>query len=134
MAINSKSRTLNIVRVVSRTIPRMVGGLKMLCHSKIEVWYKVSGERILLGETCCSKTCDVISMWVDLPFDLGSSSNQGYGVSLFDDDGRCIGDKSVLQIHAERVLTTAVTTDMFQSVNHFCFPRGNSDQADLALI
>ncbi len=38
----------------------------MLCQSKIEVWYEVSGERILLGETNKSTSMDVISLWVDL--------------------------------------------------------------------
>lgn len=106
----------------------------MLCHSKIEVWYKVSGERILLGETCSSKTMDVISLWVDLPFDLGSSSHQGYRISLFDDDGRHIGDKSVSQINAEKVLNNGLVNEMCQKINLLCFSDDASDQTDLALL
>ncbi|GEM_PF-834414 len=106
----------------------------MLCQSKIEVWYKVSGERILLGETFSSSTMDVISLWVDLHRDLGSSSTQGYRVSLFDDDGRHIADKSIAQVDAERVLTKRPLADMCQAINQLCFSDDTGDQADLALI
>ncbi|GLO61075.1 hypothetical protein MACH09_15830 [Vibrio sp. MACH09] len=106
----------------------------MLCQSKIEVWYEVSGERILLGETNKSTSMDVISLWVDLPFDLGSSSTQGYRVSLFDDGGRCIGDKSISQTNAEKVLKNGVAIEMCQGINQFCFSDRSSNQADFALI
>lgn len=102
----------------------------MLCQSKIEVWYKVSGERILLGETCSSRTMDVISLWVDLPFDIGSPNNQGYRLSLFDDDGRHIGDKSVSQISAEKVLENPLTTDTCQVVNQLTL----TDNSDLVMV
>ncbi len=76
----------------------------MLSQSKIEVWYKVSGERVLLGERCSNGNMDVISLWVDLPYDPGSLKNSGYRVSLFDDDGRHIADKRISQSDADNVL------------------------------
>ncbi|PWI34791.1 30S ribosomal protein S6 modification protein [Vibrio albus] len=76
----------------------------MLSQSRIEVWYKVAGERILLGETCSSDKMDVINLWVSLPHDNGSPEQQGYYLSLFADDGRCIGEKPVTLSDAESVL------------------------------
>lgn len=114
----------------------------MLSQSKIEVWYKVSGDGVLLGETCSSKERDVISLWVDLPFDLGSSENQGYQLSLFDDGGRHIADKPVSQSHAEQLLGQDDTVNICQAINQFCFAvdgrrvssSNSNDQADLAFI
>jgi len=110
----------------------------MLSQSKIEVWYKVSGERILLGETCSTKNRNVISLWVDLPNDQRSSQHQGYRLSLFDDDGRHIADKQVSQSAAEKLLEQRAETDVCQSVNQFCFSvddeKFKGDQADLAFV
>jgi hypothetical protein len=115
----------------------------MLSQSKIEVWYKVSGERILLGETCSTSSRDVISLWVDLPYDQGSLKNQGYRLSLFDDDGRHIADKRVTQSAAEKLLEQRPVLDICQAVNQLCFSTENlfedkdslkGDQADLAFI
>ncbi|WP_407702345.1 hypothetical protein [Vibrio algarum] len=115
----------------------------MLSQSKIEVWYKVSGQRILLGETCSTGQKDVISLWVDLPRDQGSSENEGYRLSLFDDDGRHIADKRVSQSNAEDILNHRPVIDMCQVVNQLCFTvekhlesdiNYKGDQADLAFI
>ncbi|WP_331275672.1 hypothetical protein [Vibrio sp. VB16] len=115
----------------------------MLSQSKIEVWYKVSGQRILLGETCSTRQKDVISLWVDLPNDQRSSKNEGYRLSLFDDDGRHIADKSVSQSYAESILSHRPILDVCQAVNQLCFSVDNhlesnrkskDDQADLAFI
>ncbi|WP_375750113.1 hypothetical protein [Vibrio sp. HN007] len=112
----------------------------MQCYSKIEVWYQVSGDRILLGETSSNKKIDVISLWVGLPFDISASQNEGYELTLVDDDGKQIGAKKVTQENAELVLGKCQELELTQMVNEFaCFNsvdcrNNNTDYADLALI
>ncbi|MDG3088235.1 hypothetical protein P7F88_20035 [Vibrio hannami] len=91
----------------------------MQCYSKIEVWYKVSGDRILLGETSSNKRTDVISLWVSLPFDTTSSQNEGYELTLVDDDGKQIGAKKVTPENAEIVLGKRQKLELTQMVNEF---------------
>ena len=93
----------------------------MLSQSRIEVWYKVAGERILLGETYSSNKMDVINLWVALPIDNSSSNEQGYYLSLFDDDGRCIGEKHVTLSDAEAVLERKPMFEPLYSVNQLVF-------------
>ncbi|PJC88025.1 30S ribosomal protein S6 modification protein [Vibrio sp. HA2012] len=93
----------------------------MLSQSRIEVWYKVARERILLGETCSSDKMDVINLWVSLPHDSGSPDQQGYHLSLFDDDGRCIGEKPVTLSNAEAVLKRRPKFEQLYSVNQLVF-------------
>ncbi|WP_413284565.1 hypothetical protein [Vibrio sp. MA40-2] len=93
----------------------------MLSQSKIEVWYKVAGDRILLGETFSSNKLDVISLWVDLQSDQGSSASSGYRVSLFDDDGRHIADKGISVVDAERLLEQNEQLDVYQVINQLSF-------------
>ena len=102
----------------------------MLSQSKIEVWYKVAGDRILLGETFSSNKLDVISLWVDLKSDQRSSVSSGYWVSLFDDDGRHIADKSISAFDAERLLLHNERLDVHQVVNQlrFCAKNDRSVQ------
>ncbi|MDV7102863.1 hypothetical protein R3X26_00410 [Vibrio sp. TH_r3] len=93
----------------------------MLSQSKIEVWYKVAGDRILLGETFSSNKLDVISLWVDLHSDQRSSTSSGYRVSLFDDGGRHIADKGISALDAERLLEHNEPSDVYQVVNQLSF-------------
>ncbi|WED20597.1 hypothetical protein L3Q72_08010 [Vibrio sp. JC009] len=102
-------------------------------NSKIEVWYKVSGDHVLLGETSSSKKMDVISLWVSLPFDTESSELAGYELTLVDDDGRKIGSKKVTQEHAEIVLGKQQDLEFSQLLQEFVnFDRQDS-YADWAL-
>jgi hypothetical protein len=89
----------------------------MLSQSRIEVWYKVAGERILLGETCSSDKMDVINLWVSLPHGNASPEQQGYYLSLFADDGRCIGEKSATLSDAEAVLKRQPESKPLYSIN-----------------
>ncbi|MGD8112234.1 hypothetical protein ACQEXU_01670 [Vibrio sp. TRT 21S02] len=77
----------------------------MFHQSKIQVQYQVSSQKVVLGEALSSEFFDVISMWRRAP-ELGSRmSNQGYRLSLFDDDGREIAAKPVSMLTADEFLS-----------------------------
>jgi hypothetical protein len=98
---------------LSKNVRRVV----MQSHSKIEVWYKVSGDRIFLGETSSSSKMDVISLWVGVHFDVNASENEGYELTLIDDGGCHIGKKQVSQADAESILGKGQELDLLQHIN-----------------
>lgn len=73
----------------------------MLTHSKILVWYKVAAERVILGEAEIGGNRNLVSIWMDMPTE---SNDQGYGISLFGDDGRKIADKAISVLTADKLL------------------------------
>lgn len=93
----------------------------MQSHSKIEVWYKVSGDRIFLGETSSNKKMDVISLWVSVHFDVSAAENEGYELTLIDDGGCQIGRKKVSQVDAESILAKGQELELFQQLNTSAF-------------
>ncbi|WP_159656336.1 30S ribosomal protein S6 modification protein [Vibrio atypicus] len=77
----------------------------MFHHSKILVWYQVASQKVILGEAVSSDNLDAISMWLTAPEEKGKGSSLGYRLSLFDDDGREIADKSVSMLTADEFLS-----------------------------
>lgn len=120
----------------------------MINQSKIGIWYRVSGQGILLGERYSTRKEDVISLWVNYPFDTKSSRYEGYRISLYDDDGRCIAEKRVTQNDAETLLMQNSCDELKMTINELSYPAINSlassslwpririgdDQADFAPI
>ncbi|WP_165311558.1 30S ribosomal protein S6 modification protein [Vibrio ziniensis] len=78
----------------------------MFSQSKILVWYEVASQKVILGEalTGIGEDHDVVSLWRHAPVDTNSSSYPGYRLSLYDDDGREIGHKSVSMGTADEIL------------------------------
>ncbi len=75
----------------------------MFSQSKILVWYEVASQKVILGEAF-SGNGDVVSLWRHAPIEDNNISYQGYRLSLFDDDGREIGHKSVSMGTADEIL------------------------------
>lgn len=73
-------------------------------QSKIKVLYQIASQQVVLGEMLSSTTSDIVSQWLHVPCALGHVSDQGYRLSLFDDDGRHIGDKAVSVDTADLIL------------------------------
>ncbi len=81
----------------------------MFHQAKILVWYKVAGQKVILGEALSHHYQDVISLWVKTPFESSNESHRlaeecGYQVSLFDDGGREIAQKSVSGTTVDKLL------------------------------
>ena len=77
----------------------------MFNQSKILIWYQVASQKVFLGEALSDEHQDVISMWLNAPEELTPRESLGYRLSLFDDDGRQIGDKPVSMMTADEFLS-----------------------------
>lgn len=77
----------------------------MFGHSKIQVWYQVASQKVVLGEAVNNDCLDVITTWIKAPEAQHCGECQGYRLSLFDDDGREIADKPVSMITADKLLS-----------------------------
>lgn len=77
----------------------------MFSQSKIRVWYQVASQKVFLGETFSDEHQNVISLWLEAPKERSDDNSLGYHLSLFDDDGREIGDKSVSMLTADEFLS-----------------------------
>lgn len=73
-------------------------------QSKIKVLYQIASQEVVLGEILNSAKGDIVSLWRDFPSSLNQFPKQGYRLSLFDDDGKHIGDKSVSVDTADMIL------------------------------
>jgi len=71
----------------------------------IKVWYRVSGEKVLLGEAHSDHINDLVAMWLTIPPEQRDTPNGGYRMSLFDDDGKAIGEKEISVRTAELLLS-----------------------------
>lgn len=76
----------------------------MYTQSRITVWYQIASQKIILGEALSSGDFDVVSLWLHSPFDDLSAATIGYRLSLFDDDGREIGNKAISDSTADTIL------------------------------
>lgn len=81
----------------------------MFHQSKILVWYKVASQKVILGEALIHQHQDVVSLWLHTPIEDPNREdcppNQyGYQLSLFDDGGREIAQKSVSGSTVDRLL------------------------------
>lgn len=79
----------------------------MFSQSKILVWYQVASQKVILGEALKDGHGDVISLWLQAPKEKLTEDCLGYHLSLFDDDGREIGDKAVSMLTADEFLSRA---------------------------
>lgn len=77
----------------------------MFGHSKIQVWYQVASQKVVLGEAVNKDCLDVITTWLNAPEAIQSADCLGYRLSLFDDDGREIADKPVSMLTADELLS-----------------------------
>lgn len=77
----------------------------MLNQSKILVWYQVASQKVILGEALSHQHQDLISMWLNAPEERLTTDCLGYRLSLFDDGGREIADKSVSMLTADEFLS-----------------------------
>ncbi|NOH80066.1 30S ribosomal protein S6 modification protein [Vibrio sp. RE86] len=77
----------------------------MFSQSKILVWYQIASQKVVLGEAVNGEQQDVISRWLQAPKERLSEDCLGYHLSLFDDDGREIADKSVSMLTADEFLS-----------------------------
>lgn len=75
-------------------------------HSRIEVWYRVGTEQVLLGEVDHSDQINLFSLWRSVQVFATSevSNNNNYTLKLFDDDGHLAGRKDVSEKDAESIL------------------------------
>ncbi|OBT13482.1 hypothetical protein A9264_07405 [Vibrio sp. UCD-FRSSP16_10] len=83
-------------------------------QSRIEVWYNVGTEQILLGEVEHSDQINLLALWRSISiFNPGVLSQQevthpiesaSYQLKLFGDDGNLMGNKQVCELDAESVL------------------------------
>ncbi|RTZ16751.1 30S ribosomal protein S6 modification protein [Vibrio aquaticus] len=79
----------------------------MFSQSKILVWYQVASQKVVLGEALRDDCEDVLSLWRQAPKEKPVENSLGYHLSLFDDDGREIGDKAVSMLTADELLSRA---------------------------
>ncbi|WP_038174611.1 MULTISPECIES: hypothetical protein [Vibrio] len=77
----------------------------MLNQSKILVWYQVASQKVILGEALNNQHQDLISRWLQAPEEPLATDCLGYRLSLYDDDGREIGGKSVSMLTADEFLS-----------------------------
>jgi hypothetical protein len=77
----------------------------MFQQSKIRVFYQVANEQIMLGEALSKKCGDLALIWLKAPGEE-LVSEDGFRISLYDDDGRRIADKSVSMGTADSILST----------------------------
>lgn len=77
----------------------------MFSQSKILVWYQVASQKVILGEALKDERQDMISLWRQAPKEKIVGDSLGYHLSLFDDDGREIGDKAVSMLTADAFLS-----------------------------
>lgn len=75
-------------------------------HSRIEVWYKVGTEEVLLGEIDHSDQINLLSMWrsVAISYHLNPPQDSHFRLKLYDDDGHLMARKYVSEEDAETVL------------------------------
>ncbi len=76
----------------------------MITQTMIKVWYRVSGDKVLLGEAHSEHVNDLVSTWLAAPLADNDTPNGGYLMSLFDDDGKPIGEKDISSKTAEYLL------------------------------
>ncbi|MDA0147703.1 hypothetical protein [Vibrio sp. LaRot3] len=76
----------------------------MFPQSKILVWYQVASQKVVLGEAFSSGNSDVHSIWRNAKRENQLDEEMGYGLSLFDDDGREVAGKVVSVATADNVL------------------------------
>ncbi|QXO18619.1 MULTISPECIES: 30S ribosomal protein S6 modification protein [Vibrio] len=76
----------------------------MFHQSRILVWYEVASQKVVLGEAVGSVNRDVVSLWLHAPADSNQIDYQGYRLSLYDDGGREIANKSVSMGTADQIL------------------------------
>ncbi|MGC9423822.1 MULTISPECIES: 30S ribosomal protein S6 modification protein [Vibrio] len=76
----------------------------MFHQSKIIVWYKIASQKIILGEVLVNQSQDMTSLWRRAPSEDPLKLGYGYQLSLFDDDGREVANKSVSVTTADRLL------------------------------
>ncbi|CCN72848.1 hypothetical protein [Vibrio nigripulchritudo] len=76
----------------------------MITQTMIKVWYRVSGEKVLLGEAHSQHVSDLVSTWLEAPRADNDTPNGGYRMSLFDDGGKPIGEKDISSKTAEYLL------------------------------
>lgn len=77
----------------------------MLTQTMIKVWYRVSGNKVLLGEAHSDHINDLTAMWLATPPEQQDTPNGGYRMSLFDDGGKAIGEKEISVRTAELLLS-----------------------------
>ncbi|GAL18681.1 hypothetical protein ACPV5O_08840 [Vibrio maritimus] len=77
----------------------------MIQQSKIRVFYQVANEQIMLGEAFSKKCGDIAAMWLKAPMEE-ILSDDGFRISLYDDGGRHVADKSVSMGTADSILST----------------------------
>ncbi|MEZ9418485.1 hypothetical protein AB4229_01310 [Vibrio breoganii] len=80
-------------------------------QSRIEIWYKVGTDQVLLGEVDHSDQINLLAMWRSVSiFNRANLNNNrvqqtaNYRLKLFDDDGHLMGSKDVSENDAETVL------------------------------
>ena len=77
----------------------------MIQQSKIRAFYQVANEKIVLGETLGIRFGDIVAMWLNAPVADGMSEG-GFRISLYDDGGRHVADKSVTMGTVDTILST----------------------------
>ncbi|GAL33936.1 hypothetical protein JCM19240_844 [Vibrio maritimus] len=77
----------------------------MIQQSRIRVFYQVANEQIMLGEALSKKCGDLAAMWLKASGEE-FLSDDGFRISLYDDGGRRIADKSVSMGTADSILST----------------------------
>ncbi|GEA59927.1 hypothetical protein [Vibrio comitans] len=79
-------------------------------QSRIEIWYKVGTDQVLLGEVDHSDQINLLAMWRSVSILNRANINNrvqqtaNYRLKLFDDDGHLMGSKDVSENDAETVL------------------------------
>lgn len=76
----------------------------MYHQSRILVWYEVASQKVILGEAMGSAHRDIVSLWLHAPAESSQIDYQGYRLSLYDDGGREIANKSVSMGTADQIL------------------------------
>lgn len=76
----------------------------MVHQSKIIVWYKIASQKVILGEAFVHHSQDMTSLWRHAPSEEPLKVGYGYQLSLFDDDGREVANKSVSVSTADSLL------------------------------
>ncbi|MCJ2375281.1 hypothetical protein LNL84_00355 [Vibrio sp. ZSDZ34] len=78
----------------------------MIQQSKIRAFYQVANEQIVLGETLGKRCGDIVAMWLSVPV-VDSLNDDGFKISLYDDGGRHVADKTVTMGTVDSILSTA---------------------------
>ncbi|WP_261815348.1 hypothetical protein [Vibrio gallicus] len=79
-------------------------------YARVEVWFQVGTEQVLLGEVGHKGQANLLALWRGVREVLAGISasqqvvNPHYTLALFDDDGHMIGRKCVSEKDAEKLL------------------------------